>query len=302
MIAWDSYRYFLAVAETGSFSAASRRLRVSQPTIGRQIQELETRLEARLFERSPQGYALTPAGRHIHELARQMEREALSIERRVSGEDARPIGRVCIATTECLGTFWLAAKLPELRRRCPGVEIELVLGIPMVDLLRREADLALRVGSPGSEELVGGRVGTAAFGLYGSQSYLAVHGEPKSLADLAGHTVIESTREIANLVQAQRLREVAAMAGVALRCNSLLAQLAAVRAGLGLLALPIYTIQNTPELRRVLVEDFDLELDLWLLTHRDLRTTARIRAVRDFLASEIRRDAAVLTGVTAAAS
>lgn len=293
---WDDYRFFLAVSETGSLSAAARKLGVTQPTVGRRISDLEKRLQARLFDRMSHGYTLTAAGRRISELAAKIECTALTIEQRVSGEDAQLNGRVSITTAEGMGICWLVPRLPKLRERYPDIDIELVVGVGALDLVRRQADIALRVGNPGCEELVGRRVGDVHCGLYASDGYLAKHGEPTTLDDLSQHTIIESVREVANLAQVRRLRELAGGADIGLRCNNLTAQVAAAQAGLGLLALPNYMVGCAPDLCRVLAGAFDSKLDLWLLTHRDLRQTARIRAVLDFLAEEVRADAGNLTG------
>ena len=293
---WDDYRFFLAVSETGSLSAAARRLGVTQPTVGRRISDLERRLGARLFDRMSHGYELTAAGQRISELAARIEYTAFAIEQRVSGEDAQLNGRVSITTSEGLGICWLAPRLAKLRERYPDIDIELVLGIGALDLVRREADVALRIGNPGCEELVGRRVGDVHCGLYASDAYLARHGEPTTLDDLSHHTIIESVRELANLAQVRRLRDIAKAAKVGVRCNNITAQVVAARAGLGILALPNYMVGCAPGLRRVLACLFDSKLDLWLLTHRDLRQTARVRAVLDFLAAELRDDTGNLTG------
>lgn len=289
-IDWDDYRFFLAVAQAGSLSAAARRLRVSQPTVGRRLADLERRLGAKLVVRGVDGYSLTEAGARIRGLVEQMEREAASIERRVTGEDARPEGRVVLATTEGLASCWLAPRLGRFRDRFPGIDLGLLVGIRTVDLLRREADIALRMGNPGSDELIGQRAGRIACGLFAAPGYLATRGEPHGLDELHRYTIIESTCEIANLRQAARLRELARGAAVALSCNSVVAQIAAAEAGLGLLALPCYMARRVPGLRQVLADAFAVEVELWLLTHRDLRRTARVRAMLDFLVEEIRAD------------
>jgi len=287
---WDDYRFFLAVAQAGSLSAAARRLRVSQPTVGRRLADLERRLGARLVARGGDGYALTDAGARIRGLVERMDQEAASIERRVGGEDSRPEGRVILATTEGLAAGWLAPRLGRFRRRFPGIDLGLLVGIRTVDLLRREADIALRMGNPGCDELIGQRAGRIVCGLFAAAGYLAARGEPRRLEDLHRHAIIESTSEIADLRQAARLRELAHGAEVALSCNNVVAQIAAAEAGLGLLALPCYLARRATGLRQVLAEAFTVEIELWLLTHRDLQRTARVRAMLDFLAEEIRAD------------
>ena len=284
---WSGYQYFLAVAETGSLSAAARHLGVSQPTVGRQVQALEESLKARLFIRTPTGYELTSAGHEIVELAQDIEERTVAIRRRIGGQDSKLSGRICIAVTEGLATFWLASKVPLLKHRHPEIEIELKVGIPAHDLTRWEADVALRVGSPVCDELVGRCISEVGFGLYASDTYLATHGEPAAIADLAGHSLIGSTGEIANLPQVRKLSDLSKTASVSMSCNFLMTQFMAMRHGLGLLALPHYMAAAAPDVRRVLAADFDVTLDLWVLTHRDLKETARVRATIDFLCEEI---------------
>lgn len=290
MFDWNDIRYFLAVAQTGSLSAAARELRVSQPTVGRRIREFEYRTGARLFERLDQGYVLTTAGQDILDTARSMAQAANTIEQRVGGEAGRLSGRVRLTTTEGLGSCWLAGRLPRFTEQYPQIELELMIGATLLDLQRREADVALRIGTPGTDTLVGRRLGCIGCGLYASQAYLAGRGEPTSLDDLADHTIIESVGEIAEVNQVRRLRELASIVTVSMRSNSMLAQIAAVRAGLGIMPLLHYAVFGEPELRRVLARDFDLQLELWLLTHHDLKQTKRIRALMDFLIEEVNRE------------
>ncbi len=297
---WDAYRFFIAVVDAGSFSAAARRLRVSQPTVGRKISELEDRLQVRLFDRLNHGYSLTDAGHSIVRYCRDLETNALCIERAVAGQDRTLEGKVQLATTDGLGAYWLAPRLPRWHERHPKIEIELLVGTSSLDLTRREADIAFRIGDPGSEDLIGRKIGLVSFGLYGARTYFEKWGEPSDISDLREHTIIGSVGNLANLVQARRLREISEGAEHCLQCNHLPTQIAAVSAGVGLLALPCYVGATVSELRRILPNDFDITLDLWLLTHRDLRAVTRIRMMLDFLAEEVKRDEGHLTGTVQA--
>lgn len=289
-VEWGLYRYFLAVANTGSLTAAARRLGVSQPTVGRQIQALEEVIGARLFDRANSGYVLTGPGESIVELAQAIEEQAIAIERRIAGEDRRLDGRVRISAAEGFATYWLAPNLPALNHRYPNIEIELLVASAALDVTRREADIVLRIGKPGSDELVGRRMGKVHFGLFASETYLAEHGVPDSPDQLAGHSVLESVGAIANLAQVRRLREMAGPMQVAMYCDNLVTQFAALQAGLGLMALPLYMAQAMPGLRRLMPDRFDVALDIWLLVHRDLRPVARIGAVFESLVDALRRD------------
>ena len=295
---WDNYRFFLAAAEAGSLSAAARELGVTQPTVGRHIEELERQLDARLFDRMSDGLALTAAGENVFPTAEQIRRAARVIEQRVSGHDVRLAGRVRVTTAEGLAVFWLGSRLPKLRDRFPEIEIELIVGATAFNLLRGEADIALRVGDPVCDQLVGRRVAEARGGLYAAESYLALRGEPASLDELSDHTVIESVLDLADIRQAQALRDAAPQARIGLHCNNLCAQWVAARAGVGVMPLPAYVAAAAPELKRILSEDFNVPLDIWVLTHVELRHAARIRAVIDYLGAELKRDMPILMGET----
>lgn len=294
---WDAYRYFLAVANTGSLSAAARALKVSQPTVGRQVQVLEQALDVRLFDRHPEGYAITEAGRQILGLVRDMDGSVQAIAHRVGGENALLSGKVRIAVAEGLGTFWLPEQVGRLAGAYPDIEIELAIGASTVDLARHEADVAIRIGNPRDDTLIGRCVSTVCFGIFGAERYFQSHGEPSDLDDLASHHIIESTGAVADLPQVKALRQYRGdRKGVSLACNNLVTQFSAMAAGRGLLAIPLYMAPAAPHVRRVLVAEFGLELDLWLLTHRDHKETARVRAVTDFLCAALRADHLLLTG------
>ena len=224
MFDWNDIRYFLAVAHTGSLSAAARAARVSQSTVSRRIRELESRLGARLFERLDQGYLLTEAGKNIVDMATSMERAASNIELEIGGESLHPIGSVRLTTTEGLGACWLAERLPRFWEAYPQIEIDLVIGEGLIDLQRREADIALRIGTPGSDALAGRPLGCIECGLYASRAYLEERGTPTCVDDLAHHTVIESMGELAEVIQVRRLREISKIASVSMRSNSMLTQ------------------------------------------------------------------------------
>lgn len=293
---WDDYRYFLAVAESGSLSSAARALGVTQPTVGRRIQELEKRLHARLFDRLSHGYALTAIGESIFEQVRSLDQSVFDIERRIRGQDERLSGRVVVTTTEGLTACWLAPRMADFHADYPDVDVELLIALSPLDLLRREADIALRMGSPQSDLLVGRKIGRVHFGLYAAEHYLEARGRPRKLDELGRHAIIESTGEMAGLKQAEVLRSHASGAVRSTASNNVFTQMALLRAGAGIVPMPCYMAAGQRGIERVLAGEFDVSLDLWLLTVRDLRQTKRVRAMMDFLAGAIRRDAKIFTG------
>lgn len=293
---WDLYRFFIAVSETGSLSAAARRLETSQPRVGRKISALENYLGARLFNRLPDRYVLSDVGEAILNQTKQIETNIHDMKRVAKKWDQRHTGEVTLTTTESLATCWLNDKLPLLKMRYPEIVIQLAASPTLHDLARQEADIALRIGNPGGLDLVGRRISAVQYGLFASQSYLEENGTPSEPEDLDGHVVIATNGPIADFTQNQLLRNLASNAAIGLHCNSTLAGFAAMRAGVGLFPLPTYMVGGIPEIMRVLREDFDVVLDLWLLVHRDLKDVARIRAVLNFLADEIHADQELFSG------
>ena len=287
---WDCFRYFLAVAETGSLSAAAQFLRVSHPTVRRQINGLENTLTAKLFNRTPDGYVLTETGRGLVDLARTMQDTAYAIEQCTDRDEAGQTGRVTIATAPGIGTAWLSSKIAKFRRNNPEIEIDLNVSRRQLDVERLEADVALRVGDPGSRDLIGRRIGKVSFGLYAARRYLKEHGTPRSPRCLMNHAVIESTGDVENLEQVVQFRSFAKGASTAMSCNNMLTQFAAMREGAGILSVPTYMVRGLPDIIRILPDEFDLELDLWLLSRRDLIQTPRVRKIMDFLICSISED------------
>lgn len=293
---WDDLRIFLAVARSGSLSGAARTLGVNHSTVFRRIGAFEEALGVRLFERLPGGYLLTPAGEEMRDGALRVEEEISGLSRMVTGQDLRLSGMVRVTTIDMLAFGLLPRHLAGFRKAYPGIDIELVVGNATLSLTRREADIALRVGNAPPETLVGRRVGRLVFAVYGSAEYNARRPEP----DLGQHDWIGFDSEHAALARrfASFLPEVQPM----LRTNSVAAALAAAQAGIGLAPLPCGIADLEPDLVRIAPLPDDFTLDLWLLTHEDLRRTARMRAFLDFLADELAAEAPLLEGLLPSAA
>lgn len=287
---WDDLRFFLAASRGGSFSAAARSLRVSQPTVSRRVAQLEGALEARLFEHRRGRLVLTDSGRQVIDLAESIEETTHQLRRRVQGVDSQPTGAVAITTTEGLASRWLAPKLIRFREIYPLINVSLLVGARKYDLLRGEADVALRLGDPGPPDLVGRRVAVAHAGIYASRAYLARHGAPESTADLAGRHLIEAVGDLVRYPQCAQLNALMAGSPRGGCVDNAYAQLALADAGMGLIAIMSYMAEGFGDLVHLLPGAFDVSVDLWLLTHPDLRNAARVRALIDFVVEEIKAD------------
>jgi DNA-binding transcriptional LysR family regulator len=300
VFAWDDLRHFLAVYREGNLSAAARALKVDQTTVGRRLAALEADLGARLFERTADGFTPSEAGRAVLDEALRMEEAAQAALQRVWRTDARVRGSVRLTTPEALGSRFVAPRLPALLERYPELELELLTDSRLLDLGRGEADLALRMVPPAKGHLVGRKLGTVANGLYASARYLEAHGAPVAEGDWRGHRIVLSGARAAGLPEEQWFEGLASGARVALRTGSLNAQVAAAAAGVGIAVLPCYLADAVPELRRLLPTQ-TVERGVWLVMRGDLRRTARVRVVGDFLAGLFTQHAVLLRGELATA-
>lgn len=287
--------YFLAVVEEGSLSAAARRLGVAQPTVGRRIRGMESSLNVRLFNRVAERHELTDVGQRILRAAERIRQNASVVEKRAGGSESELSGAVRITATEGFANLWLVNQLDALKEQLPEVKVEIFVTTKLTDMLRLEADIALRIGTPGSEELVGRRVAEIGFGLYASEDYLSSFGLPNATDQLSGHRIIESSGALSGVAQAELLRKVGSKAKTMLHTDSIMTQLQAASDGFGIAPLAHY-VGASRGLVRVLAGDFDVNLDLWLLTHQDLRNTARVRAVMQSLSALLEQDAALFRG------
>jgi DNA-binding transcriptional LysR family regulator len=295
MLDWDDLRVFLSVARERTLSGAARKLRVDQSTVGRRLSALEATAGTRLFERTPAGYVLTAAAEAVLASVQQIEGEALAVERKLLGQDARVEGRVKVATSDSLATWFLMRHLPALHRAHPDIVIQLVTGNQPADLARREADISLRLTKPKQPNLIARRIGVGAWASYAAESYLATRGTPSARSHYAGHDVIGFDPELAGTIGAQWLSKHTARARVVLTTNSLTCHAQAVVAGLGLSPLPCVFGDREATLRR-LSPGLIGHHDIWLVVHPDLHESARVRAVLDFLTRLIQEETPLLSG------
>jgi DNA-binding transcriptional LysR family regulator len=281
---WDDLKHFLAVARTGSLTAAGARLRTSASTVGRRLDALEKRLGVRLFERKSSGYVLTAAGRTILDKAGEVEEGILALERTALGADAKPAGKVRVAASDDIAAYVISPRLPSFFREYPHISLELVTQMETADLNRREADVALRGTRPSSGDFLVRHVGSWRFGLYCSRGYAKAAALRRGCSDFAHAGIVTWTDEYKHLRGGSWFAQYAAGARVALASNSPRVHYAACRAGLGLAILPAALAGADRDLICLLPPEQVLAVELWLVVHRDLTDTGRVRAVMQFLA------------------
>ena len=281
---WDDLNYFLAVARCGSLRKAARHLKTSAATVGRRIVDLETRLAAHLFDRNQAGYMLTESGEAIYRKAEEVEESVLSVEREALGRDLRPTGKVRLATVDDIAALIIVPRLAQFHRRFPGVSLELVAQQGLTNLTRREADVALRTVRPDHGDYVIRQAGWWSLGLYAAKGYVKTHRLRGGISDLSQVDIITWTDECAHLRGGSWLAKHAPHSPIALATNSRRIQHAACRAGMGATILPSWIADRDPNLVCLLPPEKVMTVELWLVTHRDLLRTARVRAVVDFLA------------------
>lgn len=288
MLDWDDLRFFLAVARTGSLSAAARELRCTQTTVGRRLAALEARLGARLLNQTPRGYIATPAGENVHHHAERIEVEALAVERDLAGEDARLEGKVTVACIESIANNMLAPCFAALHRDYPEVVIELLPPDRHLSLARREAEISIHHVRPKQREIVVRRIGSIAFGLYASRDYLERFGTPNFTDGCAGHRIIALPDQFSDLPQMQWLASLATKARVVLKTGSYESRLRSILAADGMAYLPRFDGDKEPKLKRIDETPTPAPVvDLWLAIHKDNRNVRRIRAVIEAIASAV---------------
>lgn len=296
---WDDIRFFLAVAREGTMSGGAKLLGVNQSTVSRRIVALEERYGTRLLEKLPTGYVLTPAGETLIRSAESIEEEMANIDRQILGQDSQLMGSIHITTVDTLAQKLLAPMLTKFLFNHPEIEIELSATYDPVSLSKREADVALRASKNPPENLVGRRLAKAAYAIYGSNAYLDKMMEFHALQ----HMDLQDEESPFNwigwddeMTKEKWLGPGYPKSRVRCRVNSISTMFETVRAGMGLAQMPCFMGDADSSLRRLSNSPIETPLDIWLLTHADLRQTAKIRVFMDFLSEEIMKKKDLIEG------
>ena len=284
---WDLYRTFNAVLSEGSLSGAARALGLTQPSIARHIDALEQAVGAPLFLRTSRGLSPTDAALELKPFADLMASTTAAFLRTAEGRTGEVDGTVRISASEVVGIVHLPAILTRLRQRYPRLTIELTLSNAVDDLMKRQADIAIRMVRPEQQALLAKRVGTFPVGFHAHKDYLARRGTPLRLDDLGQHDLIGHDVETPAIRAVAERYPALARSNYALRVDSNIAQLAAIRAGFGIGICQTIIADADPDLVRVLPEAFTLDLETWVVMHEDLSGSTRCRAVFDALVAEL---------------
>jgi len=284
---WSLVRSFLAVLDHGSLLAAARQLKSSQPTIGRHVAELEAQLGLALFDRTGRGLMPTEAALRLADSARAMQSGADQLARSVIGSDKSTSGTVRISASQTVACFVLPALLAQMRQALPDIQVELVAKNSVSNLLRREADIAVRMVQPEQASIIARRVGKVGLRACAHQDYLRRRGVPRHPRDLLAHDLIGGDRNDSILRGFAANGLVVERNNFAFRTDDLIAIWQAVRAGLGIGFVSELLIRSDPSVIPVLPKLKIEPLPVWLAVHKEIRTNKRIRAVYDFLSDAL---------------
>ncbi|WP_077961215.1 LysR family transcriptional regulator [Ensifer adhaerens] len=285
---WDFYRTFLSVLQQGSLSAAARELGLTQPSVGRHVDAMEGALGYPLFVRSPHGLMPTDAALALKPYAETLAATSAALLREASSQRETVSGTVRISASEVIGIEVLPPILADLHAAYPELTIELSASDAVEDLLRQEADIAVRMVAPAQDALIARHIGAVPLGFHAHRRYIERRGMPQALTDLAGHSLIGYDRETAAIRAIIARSPELPAARFALKADSNLAQLAAIRAGFGIGICQNGLAARDPALLPVLPGLFEMKLDTWLVMHENLKTAPRCRVTFDALAKGLR--------------
>jgi len=293
---WNDLSAFLAVARTGRLTTAAARIGMDHTTVGRRIAALEAGLGARLFDRSPQGYALTSHGERLLPTAERIESLTLQAAHELGEADQALSGTVRIGAPEGFGSYVIAPLMARLADRHPDLQIQLVAISGVLSLSKREADIAVTLSAPREGRLVSRKLTDYGLSLYAAPSYLDPRPAILTRADMGRHRFIGYIGDLLYAPELDYMQAPDVDIHVSLQSSNLIAQLQAALAGAGLCVLPDFIAAREPGLRRVLPDAVHLDRSLWLVTHADLKSLARIRAVTAVIVEAVKADRAMFTG------
>lgn len=286
---WNYYLYFLKVAENGNLNSAAVELGVNHSTVFRRINSLEEKLDVRLFERSKGGYTLTKAGEDILGRVRQVDVQMYSIQRSLLGKDIRLSGNLKISTTDTIGYYWLPPYVKRFKERYPEILIDLDIQTRYTNLTKREADIVIPAVNMQPDYMVGRQLSRIYFRLYGSRNYLERYGIPDSVEEFGNHRFLVPNEALATISASKWLKKHIQDHQVAAASDKLSTLYKFAQQDLGIAPLPHYVGEADDRLVEIMELPDYCHRHVWILTHPDLRNTARIRTFMQFMYQQTRQ-------------
>lgn len=295
-LAWDDFRLVKAIADHSGLTGAAAALGVNHSTVFRRLGQIEEQVGLQLFERRKTGYVATAAGVEMAALAGRVEEDVATFSRRLAGRDVAPSGELRITTTDTLYLHLLLPIFSAFRAAHPAIRLDIVLGNQALNLSKRDADIAIRASDAPGETLVGRRIATLSWAIYGRAAEAPIPDDGDGPASLFLRDWVALGDQLAHVKAARYVREKVAPERIALRSSAVLGLAEAVEQGIGIGPLPCFIADQRPALIRLLPHDPDFSTGLWILTHPDIRNAPRVRAFMDFVGGELAKQRGLIEG------
>lgn len=286
---WSNLQFFLAVAQSGSFHGAAKRLGTNQSTVARRMHRLEEDLETKLFDRHAHGMLLTASGDAVLSKIGSISDAVVDVEKSLIGLETRERGLVTLAVTEGIGSNWLLSALPDFYAQFPEIDLRIKTNQRDIDLLSHDADIALQLEAPLKPRMVAYKATKVAHRLFVSQAYLDRRSLPRTVADLHGHDFLDYEPYHSESYTEWWVKEILAPARVKLSCNSANIYLAATRRGIGIGLFPAFYARSAPDLIPLPIA-VPCECQVWLVTHEETNKSRKVQAVLEFLRGRFKAD------------
>ena len=280
---WNDFHYFLVVALQGSLNSAAKTLGVNHSTVFRRINSLEEKMDVRLFNRMKSGYVLTAAGEEVLESAQRIEEHIHTIQRKLVGKDIRLSGTLKISTTDTVGYYWLPPHVRQFKAQYPDIVLDIDIKTRFTNLTKREADIVIPTVNKQPDYMVGRKLVPLRVNLYAAQDYIAHYGKPKHPSDFKGHQFLLPNEVLASLPANKWLRKHVPHTAISAVSDKLTGLYKLARQGLGIAPLPHYVGDPDRTLFKLMALPKSCHHDIWILTHPDLRQTARVKAFMQFM-------------------
>ena len=286
---WENLKYFNILAQTLNLTEASRILGTTPATVSRRVKSLETDLQAKLFEVTPHGHSLTSTGDNLFQKCLPIEEQMQGVSRQIFGQDLSVSGAIKITTTDTISHTVLPSILEIYQKEFPAIQLELFAKSNFFNLSKREADIAIRPSSNPPENLIGRRLGRIQFNVYASKGYLKKNSIKNLSQNLNSHSFIQLDDSLSHLPSRVWLSNLLGSKKSNITTDGLLTSAAMCSRGLGIAVLPSYFSKYYKDLSVIKKLDEKVGSDFWLLTHKDIRNTLKIRETMDFLEREIKK-------------